>query len=53
MVANHIRPSGVRAILACDEPVPGLTEKLAELFPGRPINDLTEPGLLARLLYRN
>jgi hypothetical protein len=40
-------------VVACDEPVPGLTEKLAELFPGRPINDLTEPGLLARLLYRN
>ena len=40
-------------VVACDEPVPGLTEKLAELFPGRPINDLTESGLLARLLYRN
>jgi len=40
-------------VVACDEPVPGLPEKLAELFPGRPIRDLTEPGLLARLLYRN
>jgi hypothetical protein len=40
-------------VVACDEPVPGLPEKLAELFPGRPINDLTEPGLLTRLLYRN
>jgi len=40
-------------VVACDDPVPGLPEKLAELFPGRPINDLTEPGLLARLLYRN
>ena len=39
--------------VACDEPVEGLSEKLAELFPGRQINDLTEPGLLARLLYRN
>jgi hypothetical protein len=40
-------------VVACDEPVAGLPEKLAELFPGRSINDLTEPGLLARLLYRN
>ncbi len=39
--------------VACDEPVGGLPEKLAGLFPGRAINDLTEPGLLARLLYRN
>jgi hypothetical protein len=40
-------------VVACDDPVPGLMEKLAELFPGRPVNDLTEPGLLARLLYRH
>jgi hypothetical protein len=40
-------------VVACDEPVNGLPEKLAELFPGRSINDLTEPGLLARLLYLN
>jgi len=40
-------------VVACDEPVAGLPEKLAELFPGRPINDLTEPGLLAQVLYRN
>jgi hypothetical protein len=40
-------------VVACDEPVAGLPEKLAELFPGRLINDLTEPGLLARLLFRN
>lgn len=40
-------------VVACDEPVEGLTEKLAELFPGRPVNDLTEPGLLVRLLYQN
>jgi hypothetical protein len=39
-------------VVACDEPVAGLPEKLAELFPGRPVNDLTEPGLLVRLLYR-
>jgi hypothetical protein len=40
-------------VVACDEPVAGLAEKLTELFPGRPINDLTEPGLLAKILYRN
>jgi hypothetical protein len=40
-------------VVACDEPVNGLPEKLAELFPGRSIDDLTEPGLLARLLYLN
>jgi hypothetical protein len=40
-------------VVACDDPVPGLGEKLAELFPGRTVNDLTEPGLLARLLYQN
>jgi hypothetical protein len=54
-----VRPFGERLgsdrtiVVACDEPVDGLPEKLAELFPGRPVNDLTEPGLLARLLYRN
>lgn len=40
-------------VVACDDPVAGLPEKLAEFFPSRPINDLTEPGLLARLLYLN
>ena len=40
-------------VVAFDEPVAGLAEKLTELFPGRPINDLTEPGLLAKILYRN
>lgn len=40
-------------VTACDQPVEGLPEKLAELFPGRPVNDLTQPGLLARLLYDN
>jgi len=39
-------------VLACDEPVEGLPEKLAEAFPGQPINDLTKPGLLADLVYR-
>lgn len=40
-------------VLACDEPVSGLTEKLAEIFPGRSLNDLTQQGLLARLLWEN
>lgn len=40
-------------VVACDEPVPGLSEQLAALFPGRPVNDLTQPGMLVRLLYRN
>ena len=40
-------------VLACDEPVPDLTAKLSELFPERLLTDLTEPGLLARLLYHH
>lgn len=40
-------------VLACDEPVSGLPEKLAEIFAGRPLNDLTQQGLLARLLWEN
>lgn len=40
-------------VVACDEPIAGLSEKLGDVFPGRPINDLTEPGLLAKTLYRN
>jgi len=40
-------------VVACDQPIEGLPQKLAELFPGHPVNDLSEPGLLARLLYQN
>jgi len=40
-------------VLACDEPVEGLRDKIAGLFPDRVLNDLTEPGLLARLLLEN
>jgi hypothetical protein len=40
-------------VLACDEPVDGLPGKIGELFPGREINDLTEPGLLAKVLHAN
>lgn len=40
-------------VLACNEPVAELPEKLAELFAGHTINDLTEPGLLAELVFQN
>jgi len=46
-------PPGVGITLACDEPLPGLGERLAESFPGREINDLTEPALLASLMMKN
>jgi hypothetical protein len=45
-------PSDASVVLVCDEPVPGLAEKLAGVFPGRELKDLTETGLLARLLYQ-
>jgi hypothetical protein len=32
--------------------VEGLPEKVAALFPGNPLNDLTEPGLLAKILHK-
>lgn len=40
-------------VLACDEPVEGLPEKIAEIFPGRTVTDLTEPGLLGKVLHDN
>jgi|688.fasta_scaffold07474_17 hypothetical protein len=43
---------GASVVLACDEPVEGLPEKVAALFPGNPLNDLTEPGLLAKILHK-
>ncbi len=39
-------------VLICDEPVPELPEKLAALFAGHEIKDLTVPGLLARLSHK-
>jgi hypothetical protein len=39
--------------LACDEPLPGLRERLADVFPGREVNDLSEPGLLAAIMVKN
>ena len=43
---------GASVVLACDEPVEGLPEKVAALFPGNPLNDLSEPGLLAKILHK-
>jgi hypothetical protein len=40
-------------VLACDNPIQGLPEKLGELFPGRPLDDLTKEGLLLSLLFLN
>jgi hypothetical protein len=42
-----------RLVLACDQPIIGLAEKLAEIFPDRPVTNLTQPDLLLRLLYQN
>jgi hypothetical protein len=50
--AERLSP-GAPVVLACDEPVTGLAEKVADVFPGHPMNDLTEPGLLASLVRRN
>ncbi len=40
-------------VLACDDPLPRLAEELAVMFPGRAIKDLSEEGLLGRLLFTN
>ena len=39
--------------LIADEPLPGFTELLAGVLPNRPINDLSQPGLLATLMLQN
>ena len=39
--------------LIADEPLPGFTEQLAAVLPNRPINDLSQPGLLASLMLQN
>ena len=38
-------------VLVCDEPVAGLPEKISALLPGRPLQDLTREGLLAKLAF--
>ena len=43
----------INITLICDEPLPGLVERLAAVFPNRPINDLSQPGLLASLMVQN
>lgn len=50
--AERLEPE-TPVVLACDEPVEGLVGKLEGLFPGRALNNLTEPGLLAKLLHEN
>ncbi len=42
-----------KIIVACDEPIPQLEDGLAQMFPGRAIQDFTESGYLARLLHTN
>lgn len=39
--------------LVCDEPLPGLPERLSTVFPNRNIRDLSEPGLLVGLMVKN
>lgn len=45
-------PAEALVVLVCDEPVPDLPEKLAGAFAGHEIKDLTEAGLLVRLVYQ-
>jgi hypothetical protein len=44
---------GAAVVLACDEPVDGLAEKIWELFAGHRLDNPNEPGLLAGLVRRN
>lgn len=50
--AERLEPEAP-VVLACDEPVEGLAEKVEELFPGHGLNNLTQTGLLAKLLHEN
>ncbi len=38
--------------LICDDPLPDLVERFGETFPGRPVTDLSQPGLLAKIMLR-
>ncbi len=40
-------------VLVCDQPLEGVPGKIAELFPGHPLDDITEPDMLARLILEN
>jgi hypothetical protein len=50
--AERVSPEA-QVVLACDEPVAGLTDKISELFPGRQLNDLCSAGLLVELLLQH
>ena len=50
--AERLSPAA-SVVLACDEPVEGLSGKVAGLFPAHQMNDLTEPGLLAKIMLAN
>ncbi|MEI6491156.1 MAG: hypothetical protein WCO94_01315 [Verrucomicrobiota bacterium] len=39
--------------LVCDEPMDGLEDRLAKVFPNRGITDLSQPALLATLMIQN
>jgi hypothetical protein len=39
-------------VLAADDLVPGLPDRLAEIFPGRPLQNLCRPNLLAELVFQ-
>ena len=43
----------IEITLVCDEPMEGLKDRLAKVFPGRGVNDLSEPALLATLMAKN
>jgi hypothetical protein len=50
--AERLSPAA-KVVLVCDEPVEGIAEKVAALYPGHPLDDLSQPGLLAELLLKN
>lgn len=39
--------------LVCDEPMEELPDRLAKVFPGRTVSDLSQPALLASLMIQN
>ena len=46
-------PPDIEIVLACDNPMPSLVEKLGAVFPGHPITDLSQPNMLWTLLSQN
>lgn len=46
-------PPDAGVVLVTDEPVEGLAPRLAELFVGRPLKDLSGDHLLAKILFQN